>query len=252
MGTVYLAQDAELDRPVALKAPRFRPEDQEAAERFTREGKAAAALRHPNLCPVYDAGEIDGVRYLAMAYIEGSPLSRAARLPPVPPAEAVELVRKLALALAEAHEHGVVHRDLKPSNIMITPRGEPVVMDFGLARRLGTEETRLTQQGALLGTPSYMAPEQIDGDLRAMGPACDVYALGVILYELLTGQVPFRGTLTAVLRQIATEPPPPIASVRPEVGPELEAVCSRRATTSTPPRAKPRISQNLRRGLARP
>jgi predicted Ser/Thr protein kinase len=227
MGTVYLARDDELDRRVALKAPHFHPDDREAAERFTREGRAAAALRHPNLCPVYDAGEIDGVRYLAMAYIEGSPLSRTARPGPSAPAEAVELVRKLALALAEAHERGVVHRDLKPSNVMITPRGEPVVMDFGLARRLGTEETRLTQQGALLGTPSYMAPEQIDGDLQAMGPACDVYALGVILYELLTGQVPFRGPLTAVLRQIATEPPPPVASLRPEVGPALEAVCSR-------------------------
>src|SRR5579884_2001207 len=201
MATVYLAHDTELDRPVALKVPHLDPRHgPELLERFQREARAAALLRHPNICPVFDVGRADGVPYLTMAYIEGRTLAEAADdYRRRGPGAVAALVRTLALALEEAHGHGVIHRDLKPSNVMITPRGEPVIMDFGLARRADRDDARLTAVGYALGTPAYMPPEQVSGDVDAMGPAADVYSLGVILYELLTGQLPFTGSATAVL-----------------------------------------------------
>src|SRR5262249_42714614 len=151
-------------------------------ERFQREARAAATLRHVNICPVYDVGEAEGVLYLTMAYIEGRPLSHFLRPEkPLPLRQAALLGRKLALALQKAHEQNVVHRDLKPSNILIDSQREPVIMDFGLAQRVSTGDARLTQDGSLLGTPAYMSPEQARGDVAAMGPGCDVYSLGVVL-----------------------------------------------------------------------
>jgi serine/threonine protein kinase/WD40 repeat protein len=227
MGAVYLAHDTQLDRRVALKVPRFSDVDNpRVLERFYREARAAATLSHPNICPVYDVGAVDGVPYLTMAYIEGKPLSAFIRRGrPLPPAQAAAVVRKIALALQEAHAHGVIHRDLKPSNVIINTRREPVVMDFGLARRSTKREARLTQLGSILGTPAYMPPEQVTGDIDAMGPACDVYSLGVILYELLTGRLPFEGEVVSVLLQIATDRPPPPSQHRPDLDPRLEAVC---------------------------
>jgi tRNA A-37 threonylcarbamoyl transferase component Bud32 len=225
MGTVYLADDTQLDRAVALKVPHtFRTEDVTARERFRREGRAAAALDHPNLCRVYDVGEQDGVPYLTMAFIEGSPLST----PPggEPSVERIAtLVRKVALALAHAHAHGVVHRDLKPSNILIDARGEPVVTDFGLARREGADDVQVTRDGVPLGTPAYMSPEQVTARARAIGPPTDIFSLGVILYQLLTGQIPYRGGPAEVMVQIAVEPPPRPSEARPGIDPRLEAVC---------------------------
>src|SRR5262249_41827182 len=163
----------------------------------------AANVHHPNICPVYDVGEINGTPYLTMAYLEGQSLAQLLKGRPLPVRQAAGLVSKLALALQEAHDRRVVHRDLKPSNVMIDQRGEPVILDFGLAHRLCPGEVRLTRSGQPLGTPAYMAPEQVGG-VRGMGPACDVYSLGVILYELLTGRVPFEGSLAEVLGQIVT------------------------------------------------
>jgi serine/threonine protein kinase len=155
-------------------------------------------------------GEIDGVYHLSMGNIEGQSL--AGLLESGQPLTAAQIglaVRKIALALAEAHRRGVIHRDLKPANVMVNRRGEPVVMDFGLARRSDGADARLTQSGTVMGTPAYMAPEQAQGDVAAFGPACDVYSLGVVLYELLTGQLPFRGSAMSVVARLVTDTPPP-------------------------------------------
>ncbi len=229
MGAVFLAHDTQLDRLVALKVPRLDGSERTVLrERFHREARAAALLHHPNICPIYDVGAVGEIPYLTMAYIEGQPLHEwAAAKPPHPVVRLVSLVRTLALALHEAHRRGVVHRDLKPSNVLIDRRGEPVVMDFGLARRVHLTEERLTRPGLPMGTPAYMPPEQVLGRVEEMGPASDVYSLGVILYELLVGACPFQGPVAAILAQIlGTEPAPP-SQHRPDLDRRLDAVCLR-------------------------
>ncbi|QDU92570.1 serine/threonine-protein kinase [Lignipirellula cremea] len=229
MGCVFLAEDTMLERQVALKFP-HRDTRRSAAQaaRFLQEAKAAATLNHPHLCAVHDVGEAAGLPYLSMEYIDGEPLSdrlRSGRR--LTQTESVQLIRKLASALQEAHDQGVVHRDIKPANVMINHRGAPVLTDFGLAQRNAPTDSRLTQNGDLLGTPAYMSPEQIDGDLERIGPATDIYSLGAIFYELLSGQRPFRGSTAAVLGSIMTTDPQPIATLQPSVDPALEAICQR-------------------------
>ena len=227
MGAVYLVFDTQLERQVALKVPRFSDRDgPEAVERFLREARAAATIEHPNVCPIHDVGEIDGIHYMTMTYIEGDLLSEAIQpgKPTLVP-QAVTLVRKLALALQEAHDRGIVHRDLKPSNIIINQRGEPVIMDFGLARRVESDDAPLTQTGAVLGTPAYMSPEQARRRGQEIGPQSDLYSLGVILYELLTGRRPFRGEMIEVLSQILTDEPEPPSTHCPSLAPALETIC---------------------------
>ena len=229
MGTVYLAYDTRLDRKVALKVPKFAPgHNAENLERFYREARATATITHPNLCPLYDVGEINGTPYLTMAYIEGWPLSKFIRPDKLLPQFGVATVTRIvAQAIGEAHKRGVIHRDLKPGNIMINKRGEPIVMDFGLARWVNAdkEDIRLTRSGAILGAPVYMSPEQVYGDVEVMGPGCDVYSLGVILYELLTGRLPFEGPTTAVLAKTLIQPPKPPSAYRADVDKRLEAIC---------------------------
>jgi serine/threonine protein kinase len=227
MGAVYLAHDTQLDRPVALKVPHFGPDaGTQVLERFYREARAAATIHHPNLCPVYDVGESLGIHYLTMAYIEGKPLSDYIQPGKVlPQRQVAAVVRRLALALHEAHSRGIIHRDLKPSNIMINHRHEPVIMDFGLARRSNKEDARLTRSGALVGTPAYMSPEQMSAASEVPGPGCDIYSLGVILYEMLTGQLPFEGTAALIVAQVLTQEPPPPSLRRSGLDPQLEAVC---------------------------
>ncbi|HXY34934.1 MAG TPA: SUMF1/EgtB/PvdO family nonheme iron enzyme [Planctomycetaceae bacterium] len=228
MGTVYLAEDTQLLRQVALKTPQFTDDsEQELLERFYREARAAATLRHPHICPVYDVGDIDGTHYITMAYIEGKSLSEFIK-PAVPQTERQILIviGKIAQALQAAHDRGIVHRDLKPANIMVDSQGEPVIMDFGLAQQIRTgEDVRLTQTGTILGSPAYMSPEQVEGDPSKVGPAADQYGLGVILYELLTGKVPFEGSLTAVMGQILAREPMPPSRFRPGLDPRIDAVC---------------------------
>jgi serine/threonine-protein kinase len=213
MGSVYLAHDEQLDRMVALKAPSFPPDDAIAMERFAREARAAATIDHPNVCRVYDVGRMDDVPYLTMAYIEGPSLAEALRESLLQPRRAAEIARDIALALAAAHECGVIHRDLKPGNILVGTGGHVFVTDFGLARR--EKENRLTGEGEIIGTPPYMSPEQIGGETSRIGPASDIYALGVVLNEMLTGAPPFTGPRSQVfLRAISESPPPPSSKVK--------------------------------------
>jgi hypothetical protein len=228
MGTVYLAQDHALKRPVALKIPHFHPgKSPELFERFLCGVRAAVMLHHPNICPAFEVGEGDGRPYLTMAYIEGQTLAEVLRAcRPMPQRRAVEIVSKLARALEEMHRWGVVHRGLSPSNIMIDHRGEPVLIGFSLARRIDRDE-RLTRQGSVMGTPAYMSPEQVQGERDTVGPASDQYSLGVILYELLTGQLPFQGSIGQVMVKILQEAPKPPSWVQPDLDPALEEVCLR-------------------------
>lgn len=229
MGAVYLAHDTQLDRLVALKIPKVTAEDgPEILERFLREARAAAALHHPNICPVYDAGVHDGRHFMTTGYISGGPLSEHLKQrAPLSPADAVAFTRKLAAGLAEAHAHNVLHRDLKPGNVMLDARQEPVIVDFGLARMISGDAETLTKTGAVMGTPAYMSPEQVDGDLKRLGPRSDVYSLGVMLYEMLTARLPFTGSIASVLGQIMSREPAPPRSHRPDLPVRLERICLR-------------------------
>jgi|GEM_PF-1184430 len=225
-GQVYLAQDPLLDRQVALKVPRILNDDPREARRFLAEAKAAARLRHPNIVATFESGRDGSVYYIASEYVDGAPLS--VRLTKSPPSlkQGVEWVRDLARAIAYAHQEGIIHRDLKPANVMIGANGRPQVMDFGLAKRIGEREsTSAGAEGAIVGTPAYMAPEQARGAQRDVGPHSDQYALGVILYELMTRRLPFSGDLHIVLLRVVKDLPPTPRSIRPELPADLEAIC---------------------------
>ncbi len=228
MGSVYLARDTQLERDVALKVPQFAEgKEPQILARFYQEARAAATIHHPHVCPVYDVGEQEGTPYLTMAFIEGKPLEEwVASGKPLTQAQVATIGRKVADALGEAHKRGVIHRDLKPANIMIDKRGEPIVMDFGLAQRVRDDNTRLTRFGTVMGSPSYMSPEQIRGETQTTGPATDMFSLGVILNELLARRLPFDGdTVGAVHAQILMDEPPPLRDSCPDVAPALEAIC---------------------------
>lgn len=230
MGVVYLAEDTHLIRPVALKIPKQSIlEDPDSLERFYREAKITSQIRHPNICQVFDVGAIDGTHFLTMEYVPGKTIGSFITPAKLPAARQVALLfRKIALALDEAHSQGVIHRDLKPSNVMLDKGGEPKVMDFGLARQTNTiDQARLTQSGAILGTPAYMSPEQVRGEANQVGPQSDIYALGVMLYQFLTGELPFSGPIMMVFAQILTEQPKKPSEVRPDVDSTLEAICLR-------------------------
>ena len=226
MGTVYLAFDPELTKEVALKIPKADlAQDAVLWERFQREARAVGDLNHVNICGMYEVGQIGATHYISMEYIDGRPLSDfiSAELPQ---RKVVGVVRKLAAGLAHAHERGIVHRDLKPDNVMIDAKGEPKLMDFGLARRLDTpSDVRATQSGMIVGSPAYMSPEQARAEHDKIGPRTDVYGLGVLFFEMLTGSLPFRGQMVVVLGQIATQLPPRPTSLRADVDPKLETLC---------------------------
>jgi serine/threonine-protein kinase len=226
MGVVYKARHLRLNRPVALKmlvAGAYAGPQERA--RFAREARAAAALRHANIVQVYDVAEHEGRPFFTMEFVEGGSLAQKLAGTPQPARQAATLAQTLAEAIAVSHQGGIVHRDLKPANVLLTADGTPKIADFGLARRLQSE-TGPTQTGAPLGTPGYMAPEQAAGKPRAIGPATDVYALGAILYELLTGQPPFRAETAAetVLQVIHQEPVPP-SRLNARVPRDLETIC---------------------------
>ena len=226
MGIVYKARHLRLNRFVALKmliAGAYAGPHERA--RFQREAEAVASLRHANIVQVYDVGDHEGRPYFTMELLEGGSLAQALAGTPQPARQAAALLATLAEAVQVAHQGGIVHRDLKPANILLTADGTPRIADFGLARHFDGEPA-LTLSGARIGTPSYMAPEQVIGKAGTIGPAADIYALGAVLYEMLTGRPPFRGeTAAETERQVIAEEPVPPARLNPKVPRDLETIC---------------------------
>jgi serine/threonine protein kinase len=224
MGVVSRARDTRLPRDVAIKAP-LHLRDPDSLRRFFKEAEAAAKLDHPSICRILDLGEADGLPFIVLAFVEGRTLADVVARRAIDPTRASKIVRSVARTIQFAHERGVIHRDLKPANLMVGPRRELIVMDFGLARLEGDE--RKTQTGQVFGTPAYMSPEQVQGRAREMGKGCDIYALGVIYYELLTGRLPFRGTTYELAEQIVRVEPVPPSTINARVAPELDAIVLR-------------------------
>ncbi|HEX8199060.1 MAG TPA: WD40 repeat domain-containing serine/threonine protein kinase, partial [Isosphaeraceae bacterium] len=225
MGVVYKALQVSLNRIVALKmilAGRLATEAD--VQRFQREAEAAAQLDHPNIVPIYEVGEHLGQHYFAMGFVDGQDLAARVAAGPLPPREAAALVRTVAEAVQYAHDRGIVHRDLKPQNILLDRRGVPRVSDFGLAKRVEGDDA-LTATGQVLGTPSFMPPEQAQGKLDEVGSAADVYALGAILYCLVTGRPPFQASnLMDTLRQVIEQEPVSPRSLNAQVDRDLETI----------------------------
>jgi tetratricopeptide (TPR) repeat protein/tRNA A-37 threonylcarbamoyl transferase component Bud32 len=226
MGIVFKARQQSLNRLVALKMT-LAGVEATAAERarFRTEAEAVARLRHPNIVQVYEITEQGERPYFSLELVEGGSLAKKLAGTPQPPRAAAELIETLARAMHHAHEQGILHRDLKPSNVLLTADGVPKITDFGLAKLLDVQ-TGHTPTEAVLGTPSYMAPEQAAGHVRDVGPAADVYSLGAILYEMLTGLPPFKGaTLLDTLEQVRSQEPVPPSRLQPRVPRDLETVC---------------------------
>ncbi len=228
MGVVYHAQQVSLGREVALKIVLAGAHaGWSERSRFRVEAETAARLKHPNIVAIYDVGEQAGLPYVALELVEGGSLAESLTKSPLASAAAAGLAETLARAMEHVHQHGIVHRDLKPANVLMTADGVPKITDFGLAKWVDVASGH-TQSGAIMGTPSYMAPEQARGEAKLTGPPADVYALGAILYEMVTGRPPFKGvTAQETVRQLLTEDPVPPSRLQPQISRDLETICLR-------------------------
>ena len=222
MGIVYLAEDLRLGRQLGLKfLPAYLTNDFEARQRFLNEARLAAKLNHPNIATIYESGEAGDHIYIAMEYVQGESLKERLKDGAIPVSEVTNMLRQIAKGLHEAHQRGIVHRDIKPGNIMITETGQVKIMDFGLAKQDDGES--LTRTGSTLGTTAYMSPEQAQGE--KLDTRTDIWSLGVVLYEMLTGERPFKGANEqAVIYSILNESPKAIDKLR---GPTCRNSCSR-------------------------
>ncbi|MBS0264837.1 MAG: protein kinase [Planctomycetes bacterium] len=229
MGAVYLARDTQLNRLVALKIPKqSRANAAILLQRLRTEAQAAARIEHPGICQVYDTGEIDGTAYITMRYVEGLTLDERLKSQPMSQAEAAKIVSQIAEGLAEAHSQKVYHRDLKPENIKLNRQGLPVIMDFGLAKLAAEgDDAAKTRRGTVLGSPAYMSPEQANGQVDQIDQRSDLYSLGVILFELLTGQWPFTGSSIQVMAQKVSQDPASPLTLAPGIHPTLAAICQK-------------------------
>ena len=214
MGEVYRARDARLGRDVAIKILQVTVREDDGWTRFEREARAASALNHPNICAVYDIGEADGRKFMVLELIEGTTLRDHIAGRPMEPAAVIAIATQIADALEAAHARGIVHRDIKPGNVMITGRRHVKVLDFGLAKQTAQADVQdnatrepLTLQGAIVGTPYYLAPEVLRGSLA--DARSDVWAFGVVLHEMLTGRVPFEGSTPFDIGAAIVHQPPP-------------------------------------------
>jgi serine/threonine protein kinase len=223
MGVVYKAEDTKLKRTVALKfLPPDLTRDDEAKKRFIHEAQAASALDHPNICTIHEIGETeDGTLFICMAYYEGETLKKKVTSNQLSVTSAIDISVQIAQGLTKAHEKGIVHRDIKPANLFVTNDGILKILDFGLAKLAGV--TKLTKPGTTLGTVAYMSPEQMQGE--EVDQRTDIWALGVVIYEMLTGKLPFKGEYEqAVMYSILNEKPEPITATRLDVPMELERI----------------------------
>jgi tRNA A-37 threonylcarbamoyl transferase component Bud32 len=226
MGVVWKARQASLNRVVAVKMIRAAAlASPTEVERFLREAEAAANLQHPNIVAIHEVGEHGGQHYFSMDYVDGADLGALVKDGPLAPQRAARYVKIIAEAIHFAHQRGTMHRDLKPQNVLIDAADQPRITDFGLAKVAG-EDSRLTQTGVVMGSPSYMPPEQAAGQRDDIGPGSDVYSLGAMLYELLTGQAPFRGaTPLATLREVMETEPVPPRQLKPDIPRDVETIC---------------------------
>ena len=225
-GVVFRAHQKSLNRTVALKMISLGSWATEAhLKRFRREAEAAASLEHPGIVPIYEVGEGDGSCYFSMRFVEGGQLDQVIKRKPMSIRQAAELIAKVARTVHYAHEHGILHRDIKPGNILLDAKGEPLLTDFGLARLVEAEST-VTRTKEVMGTPSYMAPEQAVGNNAAVSSATDVYGLGAVLYQLLTGHPPFAGgtTYETIKLVLDTEPRQP-RLLNPKIDRDLSTIC---------------------------
>src|ERR1051326_676349 len=229
MGVIYRARQRHSRRIVALKRVlSYHADSRDTLMRFRREAEAAASLDHPNILPIYEVSESeDGLPYFSMKFAPGGSLLDAASALRDEPRRAIALMAKVSRAVQYAHLHGILHRDLKPGNILLDARGEPLVSDFGLAKWLDTTSD-LTRTLTIFGTPGYIAPEQAQGPARNLTPAADVYSLGAILFDLLTGRPPFLGEhALAVIQQAGEKPAPKLRTLAPLADRDLETICAK-------------------------